>query len=231
MMKHALITGASKGIGLATAQHLNDKGWNTTGIGREFSTAQDGDMEQVALDLAQLDTLPESLNQPALQVDFDALILAAGYGLFGGLEQFSHRQIRELIDTNLVSNLFIVKHFLPRFKRQGGKDIVIVGSESALTGAKQGSLYCASKFALRGFAQSLRADCAAADIRVMLINPGPVASEFFSDLHFAPKHGADYSLSPATIATTIGNALDQPRNTVQEEIIVQPVKRAFEKQR
>ena len=156
-------------------------------------------------------------------------MLNAGYGRFGGIEQFSYAQIRHLIDTNLVSNLFLLKHYLPEFKRSGAKDIVLLGSESALNGGKQGAIYSASKFAIRGLAQSLRADCAAADIRVILVNPGPVDSDFFADLHFQPVAGKQYSISPAAIAQAIVSALDQPRTTVVEEINIQPIKKAFEK--
>ena len=61
-----------------------------------------------------------------------------------------------------------------------------MGSEAALAGTAQGSLYCAAKFALRGLAQALRAECARAGIRVTLVNPGMVQSPFFDELDFRP---------------------------------------------
>jgi short-subunit dehydrogenase len=230
-MKHALITGASKGIGLATAKILHAADYAVTGIARDFSSTEFTPLQKLEIDLANLDALPQRLRQADMTKDYSTLVLCAGVGLFGGLEQFSHQQIRHLIDVNLVSNLFLIKHFLPKFKAVGGKDIVIVGSESGTSGAKQGSVYCASKFALRGLAQSLRADTADADIRVMLVNPGPVQTGFFDDLYFSPRDGEQYSISAETVATTILGALELPRNSVQEEINVQPIKRAFDKKR
>ncbi|NND00419.1 MAG: SDR family oxidoreductase [Gammaproteobacteria bacterium] len=229
-MKNALITGASSGIGLATAKLMLSSGARVTGMARDFAETECAGMQQVSVDLSELDSLPNTLQrQDALNQPFDCLILNAGYGRFGGIEQFSHQQIRHLVDVNLISNLFLLKHYLPRFKRNGGQDIVLIGSESALSGGRQGAVYCASKFAIRGLAQSLRADCANNDIRVILVNPGAVASDFFDDLHFHPSRGEEFAISVDSVAQTIVSALQQPRTTVIEEINLQPIKKAYQK--
>ena len=229
-MKRALITGASSGIGLATAKLLMQSDVEVTGVARSFDSARTSGLRQCVVDLGNLPELSEALQKDEVfNSDYDFLMLNAGYGRFGGLENFSQQQIQHLINTNLISNLFLLKHFLPRFKKQGGQDIVIVGSESALQGAKQGAAYCATKFALRGLAQSLRADCSNSDIRVVLVNPGPVNSDFFDELKFRPEAGDDYSIEPSDVAKTIIQALQQPRTTVVEEINLQPMKRAFKK--
>ncbi len=234
----ALVTGASKGIGWAISQELMRNGIAVTGVARTFTKHNklDSDVNsaidsrlfsQWPADLSDIDALAEKLS--TLPANIGTLVLNAGYGQFGGLEQFSVPQIRQLIDTNLVSNLILTKHYLPLMKQAGGGDIVIIGSESALQGGKAGSVYCASKFALRGFAQSLRADCSTANVRVHMINPGPVNSDFFSTLNFAPQSGEEFSLQPQDIAQAVLYALSQPRNVVNEEICVQPMKRSFKK--
>lgn len=227
--KTALVTGASSGIGFATAKGLIEKGFEVEGVARSLGSVNLPGLRKTEIDLAKLDDLSECLSTyksaPGL------LVLNAGYGQFGGLEQFSHAQIQTLVNTNLVSNLFILKHFMPQIKTQGGGDIVLIGSESALNGAKAGSVYCATKFAIRGLAQSLRADCANSNIRVLLMNPGPVATEFFDDLNFQPLAGDEFVIQAESVADSIIHALEQPRNVVMEEINLQPMKRSFTKKK
>ena len=225
--KTAVITGASSGIGLATAKCLFAAGYAVSGIARDFTHVDAEQLNTYPFDLSDLDTLPSFLKQTKLPAD--TLILNAGYGRFGGIEQFSHTQIRHLVDTNLVSQIFLLKHYLPIMKQQGGGDIVLVGSESALQGARAGAIYCATKFALRGLAQSLRADCSTSNIRVILVNPGPVDSDFFDDLEFAPQASDEFAIQPSSVAQAILQALEQPRNVVIDEINLQPIKRSFRK--
>ena len=233
MSKTALITGASSGIGLSLLTLMTERSINVTGLARNFNDAElNASVTPVKLDLSKVDELPEKLSSDVkLNKAFDILILNAGYGRFGGLEQFSHEQIRHLVDTNLLSNLFLLKHFLPKMKQRGGGDIVIIGSESALQGAKAGAVYCATKFALRGLAQSLRADCSTSNIRVILVNPGPVDSGFFEELNFAPQEGDEFVIDSMDVANTVLHALQQPRNVVCDEINMQPIKRSFQKKR
>lgn len=230
-VKSALITGASRGIGLACARLLIKQGVSVTGVARNFSEINDSEagirIEKLICDLSNVGELPAQLSTFPSSVG--ALILNAGYGQFGGLEQFSHKQIEQLVNTNLVSNLFLIKHYLPLMKRQGGGDIVLVGSESALSGARAGSVYCATKFALRGLAQSIRADNSTSNIRVHLINPGPVDSAFFEQLNFEPQTGQEFVLNPEDVANGVIHALSQPRHVVSEEINLQPIKRSFKK--
>lgn len=231
MSKSVLITGGSSGIGLSLANLMSANGMNVTSIARNYSkVGNDNNVDQLRLDLSDIDALPQRLKEEEkLNQAFDILVLNAGYGRFGGLEQFSYSQIRHLVDTNLVSNLFLIKHYLPLMRLQGGGDIVLLGSESALQGGKAGSVYCATKFAIRGLAQSLRADCASSNIRVFLINPGPVGSDFFHELDFQPQEGDEFVIQPNDVANIIFSALSQPRNVVCDEINLQPVKRSFKK--
>jgi len=224
----ALVTGASKGIGLKTAEFLMAAGVSVTGLGRDFSAIMPA-FDDVVCDLGNLAQLESLL--PSFPTPMGTLVLNAGVGQFGGLEQFSSKQIQRLINVNLVSHLLIVKHYLPLMKRQGGGDIVIIGSESALQGARSGSVYCATKFALRGLAQSLRADCANSNIRVQLINPGPVNTGFFDDLNFAPQHGQEFALNADDVANVVVHTLAQPRHVVMDEINIQAMKRSFSKKK
>jgi len=236
--QRVLVTGASSGIGFSLARGFADQGCDVVGVARDFETKRHdaaslrdfSGIDTQSLDLSNIDQLARELkSHSAMGGAFDTLVLNAGYGQFGAIEQFSVQQIRHLVDTNLVSNLLLVKHFLPKMRTQGQGDVVIIGSESALQGAKLGAVYCATKFALRGMAQSLRYDCAGSNIRVILVNPGPVGSDFFDDLDFKPQDGIEFVIDPDDIANIVLNALFQPRNVVCDEINVQPLKRSFQK--
>ena len=100
-----------------------------------------------------------------------------------------------------------------------------MGSEAGLRGSRRGSVYCASKFALRGFAQALREECAASGIRVTIINPGMVLTPFFDDLDFGPgPEPANYVL-PEDIADLVTSILSTRSGTVFDEVDVSPLKR------
>ena len=114
-------------------------------------------------------------------------------------------------------------------KTAGGGDLVIIGSESGLQGAKYGSVYCASKFGLRGLAQSLHAECSSAGIRVINVNPGPTRTPFFDRLDFEPGSQSDNALSPTDIAKRVFALLDQSGTTIPIELNLQVAKRVFQK--
>jgi len=228
--KHFLITGITSGIGYATASELITNQALVSGIARDFSNFDLSASKTDSVDLADLDLLAKSLKENAIfQSDYDGLVLNAGVGRFGTLEQFSNQQIQEMVNINLTSNLMLLRHFLPKLKKQKSGDIVLIGSESALQGGPMGAVYSASKFAIRGLAQSLRHECSASNVRVILINPGPVRTAFFDDLNFQPAGDEQSALSAGDVAKIIISTLKTPRNMVVEEINLQVPKRVFEK--
>ncbi|MEJ2424470.1 MAG: SDR family NAD(P)-dependent oxidoreductase [Candidatus Thiodiazotropha sp.] len=226
-----LVTGASRGIGAAIAQRLLDQGDRIIGIGRDFSdwTQPNPAFEPIHLDLTDIDNLPHRLGEIARNhPNLDGLVLNAGSGRFGSLEEFSYEQIRNMIDLNLVQHLFVARAFLPHMKRQGRGDVIIIGSESALNGGRRGTLYSACKFALRGFAQALRAECSSRGLRVCLINPGMVASGFFDDLDFAPGDQPENHLRCEDIADAVDMVLHAHPGTVFDEINLNPLKKVIQ---
>ena len=226
MERSILVTGSSSGIGRAISQHLLTAGHNVLGVARNFakSPCDHPRFSSISIDLGDLDALPRKLPQVVAQGSaVDALICNAGQGRFGNLEQFSYAQIRALLDLNFTSHAYLVRAFLPQLKKTGG-DIVFIGSEAALQGAQKGSIYCASKFALRGFAQALRQECSRNNIRVALVNPGMVDTPFFDELDFAPGSEPDQHITPADVAQAVGLILAARPGTVIDEINLSPQK-------
>jgi short-subunit dehydrogenase len=111
--------------------------------------------------------------------------------------------------------------------------LIFTGSEAALTGTQKGSLYCAAKFALRGFAQALRQETARSGIRITLVNPGMVQSPFFDELDFRPGDDPNNFILPEDVAEVIVNALTTRDGTVIDEINLSPQKKviAFDKKK
>ena len=153
------------------------------------------------------------------------LICCAGRGRFGSLEEFAYREIHELVDLNLTSQMYIVRAFMPVIKTNGGGDVVLMGSEAALSGGRYGAVYSATKFAVRGFAQALRHECAAANVRITIVNPGMVRTKFFDSLKFEPGADPDNYIEPEDVASAVCGALSARGGTVVDEINLSPLKR------
>lgn len=225
-----LVTGASRGIGRAICERLLGEGQQVVGLARQFDgVTDDPRFTPVSIDLSDLDGLPDRLRAVAKRHGgIDGIVCNAGRGVFGSLEEFSPRQIRELIDLNLTSQLLLIREFLPVFKRRKRGDIVLMGSEAALAGGKKGVVYSATKFALRGAAQALREECAASGVRVGVINPGMVATDFFSALNFRPGPQPDNHLLPDDVARAVLLMLNARRGAAIDEINLSPQKQVIE---
>ncbi len=223
-----LVTGASRGIGRAIAERLLDAGARVVGIGRDFSgwPARSEGLQVLPLDLADLDALPGKLKALCAEhPDIDGAICNAGNGRFGALEQFSPGQIRAMVDLNLTQHLLLVRALVPMLKKRRFGDLIFMGSEAALAGGRNGVVYCACKFALRGAAQALRLECAASGVRVAIVNPGMVASEFFDGQGFRPGELPENHVRPTDVAEAVLLALSAPPGTVMDEINLSPLKR------
>ncbi len=223
-----LISGASSGIGRATSELLLQNGHRVIGIGRDFSKCDFNSdrFNAVEMDLGDIKALPDQLAALAKQhPEVDAIINCAGQGRFGSLEEFSYKQIYKLMDLNFTSHAFVCRAFIPQLKKLKHSNIIFIGSEAALEGTQKGSIYCASKFALRGFAQALRQECSGSGLHISIINPGMVKTEFFDQLNFAPGEDSTNFIEAADVANTINMILDSRPGTVIDEINLSPLKK------
>jgi len=229
-----LLSGATSGIGEAICDSLLAANHRVIGLGRNVDKLRDKHelLQAWELDLSNPDAVPKLLTKlikdyEAEGFSIDTFIASAGYGQFGSLEQFSYKQMRQIMDVNFLSQANITRALLPEFKRAGLADIVFIGSEAALAGGRKGAMYCASKFALRGFAQALREECAKSDVRICTINPGMVDTPFFEELDFAPGEDDTQHIRAKDIADAVMMVLNQPRGTVVDEINLSPLKKVM----
>jgi NADP-dependent 3-hydroxy acid dehydrogenase YdfG len=226
-----LITGASSGIGHAITTQLLSKGHEVIGIGRDFSQFKP-DSEQFhpfIIDLSRLDNLPKKLQEISNQFPMlDSLICCAGRGKFGSLETFSYSQIGQLMDLNFTSQAYVARAFVPSLKQKEHSNIIFIGSEAALSGSRKGTIYCASKFALRGFAQALRDESARSGLAVSIINPGMVKTDFFSELDFEPGEAPSNHLVAEDVAETVSLIFSSRVGTVIDEINLNPLNKVVQ---
>jgi len=230
--KTYLITGASSGIGHTVCQRLLHDGHHVIALGRHvqkaFPDAPDH-LQLHTIDLADTTELYLLLKDLSHSVTPDAYIGAAGYGQFGGLEEFSFDQIERLMQVNFLAHAHICRAFLPSFKSKPHSRIVLIGSEAALKGARMGSIYCASKFALRGFAQALQDECGRNGVHVTLINPGMTAGDFYRELTFQPGNELQQHLENQDIAECVLLALNSRYGAVFQEINIAPLVKVVNK--
>lgn len=224
--KTLLITGASRGIGRSITEKLIQEGHKVIAVARTITeeTFSHPHVTPIALDLSQLDALPEAFNRiQENHPEIEGLICNAGRGLFGNLEELSNADIKNLMELNVLSQVYLIKAFLPAFKQKRRGHIVILGSHSGIQGKPKATIYCASKFALRGLAQSLREELREDGIGVTILNPGMIKTGFFDELAFRPGDAPEHYILPTDIAEIVSLVLQMRPETVIDEITLTPL--------
>ena len=150
-----------------------------------------------------------------------------------GSENFQYREpfcikIKAMLDVNLLSVIVSAKIVLPHLKKIDNGKLILIGSEAGLKGGQKGSVYSATKFGLRGFAQSIREETAKNNIFVTVINPGMVRGKFFDDKNFRPEKSEDNAIEPDDIAKLVNYLLDEEKGMVFDEINVSQMKKVID---
>jgi 3-hydroxy acid dehydrogenase/malonic semialdehyde reductase len=221
-----LVTGASSGIGRAIARNLLHQGHHVLGVSRDSSkfSRQMDNFTPVQLDLSRLNDIAQKIRELEQAFpEIEAVVFCAGRGQFGSVEEFSYAQIEDLMTLNFTSQAFLVKALLPALKRKNHGDLIFIGSEAALKGSRKGAIYCASKFAVRGFTQALREECGKSNVRVCLINPGMVKTAFFEPLSFEPGDETSNFIEPEDVAEAVSYVLNSRAHIVIDEINLSPL--------
>ena len=170
--KTVLITGASSGIGKASAKLFADKGWNVVATMRRPEGESTDDRLVTRLDVEE----PASINTAiadgiAKFGRIDLVVNNAGYGLTGVFESFRPEQIRQQFAVNVFGVMDVTRAILPHFREHKGGGFINVSSGAGLFTLPMASLYCASKFALEGFSEALSYELASQNIAVKLVIP------------------------------------------------------------
>lgn len=213
MNKTIVITGASSGIGKATAKHFSEQGWNVAATMR--SPGKETELTTIDnIKLYQLDVTNEtSIDSAYEQIinDFgtvNAVLNNAGYALMGAFEAATVDEIKRQFDTNVLGLMNVTRTFLPHFRANRQGMFLNVSSIGGIITFPLMSLYHSTKWAVDGFSESLSYELGQLGIQVKLIEPGGVSTDFGGrSLAYATKEGlTDYDETISVFQKNIANA-------------------------
>ncbi len=237
----ALITGSNSGIGLATSLYLARRGYTVWATMRNLEKADELrkiiESERLPIEIAQLDVRDDdSVKEAVTQIvqksgRIDVLVNNAGYGLRGAIEEVSLDEWKAQFETNFYGVIRVTQAVLPQMRAQRSGAIVNISSVLGRMAIPFSGPYVASKFALEGLTETLRYELAPWNIKVVLIEPGFIATNFQQNAQLAQaaqNENSPYALfkqasarriqrniyraaPPERVAETIYRAITHPR--------------------
>ena len=237
----AIITGASSGIGRATALALGERGVRLALLARSSQKLAEAAEEAQRrgaseVSLIACDVRDETaVNQVIAATlerygQIDTLINSAGLSLNGEVDGYALDDWRTVLDTNLTGTFLTCRAVLPAMKRQGSGQIINISSGAGRNGIRQMAAYCAAKFGVIGFTESLALEVRNHNIRVSVLLPGSVATDFSRVArreaeNDAPggSHEIGYSMTAEEVASVIVAMLEQPLQAWMSEVVLRPL--------
>ena len=183
-MKTILITGASSGIGAATARHFQSNGWNVIATMRNPAGDTDlGALENLhltRLDVTDAGSITTAVGEGIERFgQIDVLLNNAGYGAYGALEAFTMDRIRRQFDTNVIGLMEVTKAVLPHFRQNRSGTVINISSIGGQITFPLGALYHGTKFAVEGLSESLHYELEPLGIRVRIVQPGMIKNQLW----------------------------------------------------
>jgi 3-oxoacyl-[acyl-carrier protein] reductase len=216
--KVALVTGGSKGIGLAIAQALADAGASVVATSRSGGESVDR-IRQVRADVRKYDDAAAAVNETVKAFGgLDILINNAGVGVFANVAEMSVEQWHQVIDTNLNGVFYCCHAAIPQLRKRGGGWIINISSLAGKNALVGGGAYCASKAGLNQFSESLMQEVRHEGIRVSYIMPGSVSTSFGG--RGTAKEG--WAIGAEDVAQVVMDLISMPQRTLPSRIEMRP---------
>jgi len=237
-MQTVLITGASSGIGAATAEQLAREGFRVFGTSRsQRSPSPDAaGVHWLAMDVCDESSVEKAVAELLAEVgELDALVCNAGFGIFGSIEEVSIEAAQRQFDTNYFGVLRVLRAVLPRMRERGAGRIVLVGSLVGRAPSPFWSHYSASKAAVDSTVMALRNEVGRLGIHVSLVEPGDINTPFNAAMGWGEGEDSHYGEAirrceevireslpkapgPEIVAKTIARALTAHRPRVRYSV-------------
>lgn len=181
-MQTIFITGASSGIGKASAKLFQSKGWDVIATMRnpekETELTKLENVTILSLDITKAEQIKSTTEKACSLGEIDVVLNNAGYGLFGAMETLSDEQIVQQINTNLLGTMRVTQAFIPYFRERKNGVFLNITSIAGLVAFPFSSVYHATKWALEGWSESLSIELAPFNISVKTISPGGTQTNF-----------------------------------------------------
>ncbi|PZO35579.1 MAG: short-chain dehydrogenase/reductase [Pseudanabaena frigida] len=193
MGQTVLITGASSGIGEATAKYFLQKGWNVAATMRSLNKANLESNKSIIFPRLDV-TDPETINAAIAQTlehfgQIDALVNNAGYALMGPIEGVTTEQLQQQFQTNVFGVVSTMQAILPIFRQQKSGTIINVASVGGRIGFPMTASYHGTKWAVEGISEAMRFELEPLGIRIKIIEPGGIKTNFIN-------HGVAWAIHP-----------------------------------
>ena len=181
------VTGASKGLGLTLVKQLLTKGYKVAATSRSISDLNNAVGESdnflpLAVSITDETSVNDAISAAVNKFGrLDVVVNNAGYGLTGSLEELSDKEARDNFDINVFGSLNVIRAAMPHLREQGSGHIFNVSSIGGFTGSFPGfGIYCATKFAVQGFTESLAAEAKAFGVKATIVSPGYFRTNFLA---------------------------------------------------
>lgn len=227
--KVALVTGGSRGIGLAIARALAADSAQVVITGRSdahlaaarhvIEAAGPRKVEALRADVRRYDETARAVDAAVSRFGgLDVLVNNAGVGIFSEVSDMTPDQWSEVIDTNLTGVFNAVHAAIPHLRRRGGGTIINISSLAGKNSFPKAAAYCASKAGLNAFSEALMQELRYDNIRVSYIMPGSVATEFAPD----GLRGADWKIAADDVAEVVLDVVRQHPRSLASRIELRP---------
>ncbi len=230
--KVALVTGGSRGIGLAIARALVERGAQVAITATSDATLQAGaaalrkvsDAEAVLpirADVRRHEQVEEAIGTAVRHFGgLDVLVNNAGVRVFRPVADMTVEEWHRIIDTNVNGVFYSCHAALPRLRARGGGWIISVSSLASVNSFPEGAAYCASKAALNAFSESLMQEVRHDGIRVAYVMPGSVRTDFMG----TPGNDDEWKLAPDDIAQVVVDLIAHPSRSLPSRVEIRPAR-------